>query len=129
MLIHVKSNSTEAYLNLNSGTLWSAMVLVDAVRSLPENCAMRDGRKWKSVPFIIFANPLECESPVQHPESFATILPPYCNSYPSVALARIQESVDRYYDRLFHDYQSMGIFDSFRQRPCPDWPSSEETRS
>lgn len=95
--------------------LWRAMGIAEAVRNLPENCAMRDGRKWRSIPFIVFANPLECESPVQYPASLATILPPYCNRYPSLALARIQESVDRYYDRLFRDYQSMGMLIRFER--------------
>lgn len=89
--------------------LWRAMGLAEAVRSLPENRAMRDGRTWKSIPFVVFANPLECESPVQYPASLATVLPPYCNGIPSLALARIQESVDRYHDRLFREYQTAGI--------------------
>src|SRR5580704_12775783 len=32
--------------------------LASDVRSLPESCAMRDGRKWKSIPFVIFSNAL-----------------------------------------------------------------------
>jgi hypothetical protein len=31
-----------------------AILLSSAVRELPERCAMRDGRKWRSIPFIIF---------------------------------------------------------------------------
>lgn len=89
--------------------LWRAMQLAEAMRCLPENCAMRDGRTWKSIPFVVFANPLEYESPVQYPASLATILPPYCNGNPSWALARIRECVDRYHDRLFREYQSVGI--------------------
>src|SRR5271169_7134730 len=30
-----------------------ALLLAEDVRALPETCAMRDGRKWRSIPFII----------------------------------------------------------------------------
>jgi hypothetical protein len=36
--------------------LEKALALSSDVRGLPENCTMRDGRKWKSIPFVIFSN-------------------------------------------------------------------------
>lgn len=36
--------------------LEKALVLAGDVRSLPESCSMRDGRKWNAVPFIIFCH-------------------------------------------------------------------------
>ncbi len=66
--------------------LLRALKLADAVRHLPEECAMRDGRKWKSIPFIAFVNPAKSDSTIDYGQNLATILAPACNRYPSLAL-------------------------------------------
>lgn len=95
--------------------LAKAVKLAEAVSSLPEHCAMRDGRKWKRIPFVIFANSLEDHSLMLYGESAAIVLPPAFNRYPSAALARIRNCVDEYYDRLFRDFQSMGMLIRFER--------------
>jgi hypothetical protein len=95
--------------------LLRALKLADAVRNLPEECAMRDGRKWKSIPFIIFVNPMESDSTRDYGQNLATILAPICNRYPSLALDRIRQCVDTYYDRLLRDYQDAGLLIRFER--------------
>ena len=89
-------------------SLAKALRLAGAVSTLPEGCAMRDGRKWKRIPFIIFANPAENDSLWTYGESLATVLPAGLNRYPSAALRQIRECVDEYYDRLFRDSEAWG---------------------
>lgn len=36
-------------------TLPHALMLATDFRNLPESCAMRDGRNWKSIPFIVIS--------------------------------------------------------------------------
>jgi hypothetical protein len=95
--------------------LLRALRLANAVRSLPEECAMRDGRKWKNIPFIIFVNPGESDSARDYGQSVAIILSPVCNRNPSLALDRIRQCVDAYYDRLLRDYQNMGMLIRFER--------------
>lgn len=95
--------------------LLRALKLADAVRNLPEECAMRDGRKWKSIPFIIFVNPMESDSARGYGQNLATILAAVCNRYPSLALDRIRQCVDTYYDRLLRDYQNAGLLIRFER--------------
>ena len=40
-------------------SLATALQMAQAVRSLPDACAMHDGRKWKCLPIAIFANALD----------------------------------------------------------------------
>src|SRR5712664_1561438 len=43
----------ERYPQLDS-PLEKALALAEEVRNLPDTCTMRDGRKWKKIPFAIF---------------------------------------------------------------------------
>lgn len=94
--------------------LAQGLQLADSVSSLPDGCAMHDGRKWKNVPFLILPNAMEIESQVFY-KGDATILPLYCNRLPSLALAKIQECVDAYYDHVIQDYQDMGMRVRYRE--------------
>lgn len=90
--------------------LEKALWLAENVRDLPESCAMRDGRKWRSIPFIIFPNPAQSEA-IQEAEKWthANILPFMANRHPIVALKLIQEVVNKYQNRILQDYVSFGI--------------------
>ena len=87
-----------------------ALWLAEDVRDLPESCAMRDGRKWRSIPFIIFPNPAQSEA-IQEAEGWthANILPFMANRHPIVALRLIHGIVNEHQNRILQDYVSFGI--------------------
>lgn len=89
--------------------LATAVKVAEDVRRLPESCAMRDGRKWKTIPFIVFANAFD-EIPfyIELPDRFK-ILPPVLARYPYAALRTIRQHVDEYHDQILKDYISLGI--------------------
>jgi hypothetical protein len=88
-----------------------AMMLAEDVHLLPENCAMRDGRKWKSIPFVIFYNPANFElSPGFQDDTHAHLL---INHHSQISLRQIQTIVDEYQDRVLEDYRSVGIIIRF----------------
>ena len=70
---------------------------------------MRDGRKWRSIPFIIFRNVADYEvAEMAKEETHASILfTPH--DHPIVAMRQIQEVVSRYQDRVLQDYEQLGI--------------------
>jgi len=84
-----------------------ALRLAADVRNLPETCTMRDGRKWRSIPFVIF-----CDSPTsrdmlsKREKSHAHVFPP-CEA--SDALKKIEDCVDAYHDRVLEGYANCGI--------------------
>jgi hypothetical protein len=84
-----------------------ALYVAKDVRRLPEGCAMRDGRKWRTIPFIIFAN--AGASTVSEMPNGVHVLPPLCNPYPLLALRQIRRHVDDYYNRILADYRSLGM--------------------
>lgn len=86
-----------------------ALLLAEDVRSLPENCAMRDGRKWKSIPFIIFPSAQFELAEWAREETHATILPYFANRHPLVGLRLVEEIVNKYQDLVLDDYRSFGI--------------------
>lgn len=85
-----------------------ALRLAADVRSLPEGCAMRDGRKWKSTPFVIFSNDLGSSRMIDFAQ-YQRNAEVYPVTTPSAALAAIQSIVDKYHDEILADYQSLGI--------------------
>ena len=90
-----------------------ALQLAEDVRNLPEHCAMRDGRKWRSIPFIIFRSAFDHELAVTARDStHAKILfTPYANA--RFGMMQIQRIVDEYKDRVLDDYQRLGILVRF----------------
>ena len=66
--------------------LATAVAVAEAIRGLPEQCAMRDGRKWKTIPFIIFANVVDIVPPYYDMPDDVHVLSPICNRYPFLAL-------------------------------------------
>ena len=87
--------------------LEKALRLAADVRKLPETCTMRDGRKWRSIPYVIF-----CDSPTsrdmlsKREKSHAHVFPP-CDA--SDALKKIEDCVDAYHDRVLDGYANCGI--------------------
>jgi len=86
-----------------------ALWLAEDVRSLPEHCAMRDGRKWRSIPFIIFPSAQFELAEWAREKPHATILPYFANRHPLVGLRLVEQIVDEYQDRVLEDYRSFGI--------------------
>ena len=90
--------------------LEQALWLAEDVRDLPESCAMRDGRKWRSIPFIILPNPAQFER-IDEIEKLthANILPLVANRHPLIALKLIQRIVNEHQNRILQDYVCFGI--------------------
>jgi hypothetical protein len=105
--------------SFQDGEMWplfplaTAVAVAEDVRSLPEQCAMRDGRKWKTIPVIIFANAFDSLPPYYELPDDVYVLPPACSRHPSVSLMAIRQQVDEYYDRILRDYVSLGILVRF----------------
>jgi hypothetical protein len=88
-----------------------ALKLAEDVRLLPESCAMRDGRKWKSVPFVILYNAANYEmTPGVQQDTHAHLL---IQGHSDLALRQIQTIVDEYQDRVLEDYRNVGIIIRF----------------
>jgi hypothetical protein len=90
--------------------LGKALALAADVRDLPGNCAMSDGRKWKSIPFIIFCNGLDYWTAEAVKNSHAHVL---LLADPVRSLERIHEIVDAFSDRVLEDYENLGILVRF----------------
>lgn len=86
-----------------------ALWLAEDVRDLPEHCAMRDGRKWRSIPFIIFPSVQTELAQWAQDKTHATILPYSANRHWFVGLRYIEQIVNEYQDRVLDDYRSFGI--------------------
>ena len=86
-----------------------ALWLAEDVRSLPEQCAMRDGRKWRSIPFIIFPSAQTELAEWAQDKTHAMILPYIANRHWFVGLRYIEQIVNEYQDRVLDDYRSFGI--------------------
>ena len=93
--------------------LEQAISLAWDVRDLPESCAMRDGRKWRSIPFIIFRGIWDhyWESDAQNLTHAQIEFVPY--GHPTVMLNRIRTIVEKYQDRVLDDYACHGILVRF----------------
>jgi len=94
-----------------------ALIVAEEVSKLPDTCAMRDGRKWKSIPFIILYNVASYEyRPEMRQETHAHLVAsePYSFSRQLVTLKQVQKIVDEYQDRVLEDYISVGIMVRFQ---------------
>jgi hypothetical protein len=88
-----------------------ALKLAEDVRSLRENCAIRDGRKWGSIPFVILYNPATHElTPGIEEDTHAHLVALHDAD---LTLRRIQTIVDEYQDRVLEDYRNVGIIIRF----------------
>lgn len=95
--------------------LTRALRLAEDVRNLPESCAMRDGRKWKAIPFVILSSLGRYSfemTPEMRQNTHAHILTRY-SAFPGRTLRRIRDIVDEYQDRVLDDYRRAGIIIRF----------------
>jgi antiviral defense system Shedu protein SduA len=93
--------------------LQKALALADDVRSLPENCTMRDGRKWRSIPFIIFCSPINFGAvQLGRKQTHAHI---YMADDSMLSINQVQKIVDEYGDRVLEDYSNLGILIRFKR--------------
>jgi hypothetical protein len=84
-----------------------ALRLAEDVRSLPERCAMRDGRKWRSIPFVILHNAANYElTPGEEVNTHAHLI---VQHHADLTLRQIQSIVDDYQDRVLEDYRNVGL--------------------
>jgi len=88
--------------------------LAEDFRRLPEACAMRDGRKWKSIPFaIISEQPYYFGYPDHFLQLNVTLIRP--SPYPTQALSLVKEAVDDYIKRVLEDYRDLGLMITFEK--------------
>lgn len=80
--------------------------LAKDVRSLPESCAMRDGRKWKSIPFLILS------MLGNYPEKVDG-LDVIRYEGPDGTMRNIRRAVDEYRLKVLAEYEALGIMVRF----------------
>jgi hypothetical protein len=95
-------------------TLNRTLKLVEDFRTLPESCAMRDGRKWKSIPFaVISEQPYHFGYPDQISRLNVTLIRP--SQYPTQLLSTLKDAVDDYIKRVLEDYRDLGLLITFEK--------------
>jgi hypothetical protein len=95
-------------------TLPRALKLSADLRQLPESCAMRDGRKWKSIPFIVISDqPYYFGYPEEIRRLNVTLTHP--TPYPQEVVARVKDTVDDYLKRILEDYKQLGVMFTFEK--------------
>jgi hypothetical protein len=90
--------------------LEKALALAKQVRDLPEGCAMRDGRKWRSIPFVIFCG--HSRGMQLQNQTHARI---YLSTEPVAALDKIEGLVNEYQDRVLDGYRTVGFLVCFEK--------------
>jgi hypothetical protein len=93
----------------------TALYLAERVRELPDTCTMRDGRKWRSIPFVIFHGPI---NPVVLEQARENTHAHLCFGFRHPYAARImmfyiRAAVDQHHAELLRDYQHCGILVRF----------------
>lgn len=95
-------------------TLQRALKLAADFRGLPEFCAMRDGRKWKSIPFILISEqPYHFVFPEEISRLNVTLVHP--SPYPLEILLKVRDTVDDYIRRVLEDYRNLGLIVRFEK--------------
>jgi hypothetical protein len=102
-------------------TLPRAVNLAESFRDVPESCAMRDGRKWKSIPFVLIS---DLQYHFTYPAEIArlkiTLVRP--TPYTGDIIRKIRDTVDAYIQKVLDDYRDLGMiimFDRGRARIGP----------
>lgn len=107
-----------------------AMMLSWDIRDLPESCAMRDGRKWKAIPLIIFYGVSDHEmAEYARRETHADLIYPAFARHPLTMEAAIAGIVDQFHKRVLNDYQYCGILVHFEDGRAPIRPALKKKRS
>jgi hypothetical protein len=95
-------------------TLTRSLRLAEDFRALPESCAMRDGRKWKSIPFCIISDqPFYFGYPDQISRLGVTLIRP--SPYPTQLLSPVKTAVDDYIKKVLADYKDLGLMVFFEK--------------
>jgi hypothetical protein len=80
--------------------------------NLPEACAMRDGRKWKSIPFVLISEqPYHFVYPQEISRLNVTLISPSLHTH-EIPL-KIEDAVDKYIKRVLEDYDDLGLLVRF----------------
>jgi hypothetical protein len=97
--------------------LEKAAKLAKDIRNLPECCGMRDGRKWRVIPFIIICNPGHSYFGLvqeMQKDGHTRILTRFHHlRWPTVLLQQIQIVVDAYHGWVLKEYRKVGIIITF----------------
>jgi hypothetical protein len=102
--------SSDDKLEYNFGVV-KALRLAEDVHNLPRACAMRDGRKWNAIAFIIISSPA-LVTPEMRQDTHGHILQ-RLSHYPTLILRQIKNIVNEYHDRVLDDYRRVGIIVRF----------------
>jgi hypothetical protein len=103
----------------------TAIKIADDVRRLPHACAMRDGRKWRSIPFIIITS-AEWLSSAMGARTHAKVLG---RDDPWTLTASVQAIVDEDHQRLLEDYHRIGILIRIHQGRTQIQPAHQRNNS
>jgi hypothetical protein len=105
--------SSDRYFAALDFPLQQALKLAKDVRDLPDACTMRDGRKWRSIPFVIFCDQIDRVTALSiQKQSHAHLYPA---EDPLTRLTKIQWLVDEYQDRVLDEYRHFGILVRFEK--------------
>ena len=75
---------------------------------------MRDGRKWKSIPFILISEqPYHFVFPEEISRLNVTLVHP--SPYPLEILLKVRDTVDDYIRRVLEDYRNLGLIVRFEK--------------
>ena len=95
-------------------TLPRAVSLASSFRDIPETCAMRDGRKWRSIPFIVISDlDYQFTYPSEINRLSITIIRP--TSHTSDTTRKISDTVDDYIQKVLDDYHDLGMMITFEK--------------
>jgi Domain of unknown function (DUF4263) len=90
----------------------SCVAIVEELRSLPENCCMSDGRKWKKIPCVILSeSPMFGYNRVTSAGEVRVVLYSQHDGYIPfrMTVQALQQVVERYQARVLEDYVKVGI--------------------
>jgi hypothetical protein len=88
-------------------------IISKAIRNLPENCAMRDGRKWKRIPQIVLTkhghrheayDGLDVEFVIDMTEQML-----YAGYGSPVTWNKIEQVINKYHRQAMEDYERVGF--------------------
>jgi hypothetical protein len=92
---------------------WFNAEIARTIRTLPENCAMRDGRKWKRIPQIVSTDHGRREPAYDGLDvEFVTDVTEWMlhDGYSSTLTWRqIEEAVNRYHSKALEEYERVGF--------------------
>ena len=106
------SGSLESELRLNDSARYStAIKLAEDIRGLPESCAMSDGRKWKSLPFIFLIYELMgvAPAPDARMKGLSVTLVPFDDDDREPAFNLVRTTISEYLQRLLKEMDDLGF--------------------